>query len=223
MVSYWEMINRSIPNLPPTNSKVYIAVAGAGILWFAMFSPWTSPFVPFWPAMSCSAAALSISAFLTDISLRERLRKIAPRDALAGAALAAAFWALFWGCERIASSWFDFARPQIDSIYSLADGSSRWTVAAILLLLIGPAEEIFWRAFVQHNLSVACGRWRGFLITTLCYSLVHIWSFNLMLILAAAVIGSAWGLLYLFFPKRIGAIVISHALWDVAAFVLFPL
>jgi membrane protease YdiL (CAAX protease family) len=44
-----------------------------------------------------------------------------------------------------------------------------------------------------------------------------------MLLMAALVAGMAWGLLYRFFPERFTAIIISHALWDAAVFIWFPI
>ena len=59
-------------------------------------------------------------------------------------------------------------------------------------------------------------------VATLCYTLVHVWSGNLMLLFAAAACGFCWGLLYCLLPKRLPALILSHALWDAAAFVFFP-
>lgn len=86
-----------------------------------------------------------------------------------------------------------------------------------------PAEEIFWRGYIQKNLSLTWTPDRGFIITILIYSLVHLSKFNFMLIMAAAVAGFVWGLAYRFFPERLGAIIISHALWDCAVFIRFPI
>jgi len=44
-----------------------------------------------------------------------------------------------------------------------------------------------------------------------------------MLIMAAAVAGFIWGLGYRLFPERLGALIISHALWDCAVFIWFPI
>ena len=71
-------------------------------------------------------------------------------------------------------------------------------------------------------MSVRWGSWWGFVCSTLCYTAVHVWSGNLMLLLAAATCGCLWGFLYFLMPKRLPALIISHALWDVAAFVVFP-
>jgi membrane protease YdiL (CAAX protease family) len=51
---------------------------------------------------------------------------------------------------------------------------------------------------------------------------VHLPSGNFMLIMAAMVCGIVWGGLYWLMPKNLKAIIISHALWDAAAFVWLP-
>ena len=118
---------------------------------------------------------------------------------------------------------FNFARPQVDSIYGMKDGESQWLLTALMLFIIGPAEEIYWRGYVQQRLSDKWGANLGFIITTLVYTLVHVPSCNFMLVMAAMVAGAVWGLLYRLFPERFTAIIISHALWDVAVFIWFPI
>ena len=87
----------------------------------------------------------------------------------------------------------------------------------------GPAEEIFWRGYVQNALSKRWSPNVGFIVTTLVYALVHIWSFNFMLVMAALVVGAIWGLAYRLYPQKLGALIVSHAVWDVAVFVVFPI
>ena len=102
-------------------------------------------------------------------------------------------------------------------------GESPWLLSALMLLLIGPAEEIFWRGYVQRTLS---RRWTpnaGFVVTTLVYALVHAASCNFMLVMAALVAGVGWGGLYRLYPRRRWALIVSHAVWDVAVFVWFPI
>ena len=140
-----------------------------------------------------------------------------------GVVIAVALWGVFWVGDKLSQLMFDFARPQVDTIYGMKDGFSPWVLTALMLFLIGPAEEIFWRGYVQKNLSARWSANAGFVVTTLIYALVHAGSFNFMLIMAALVAGAAWGLLYRLFPERFTAIIISHALWDVAVFVWFPI
>lgn len=202
--------------------QVLFSICIAALLWFFMFSPYTCEWVNFWAAMSFSAFVLSILAgkfhpqWTLDVS-------IGWRTVCLGTFIAVLLWGVFWVGDKVASSLFTFARPEVDLIYSLKDGENKWLLSALLLILIGPAEEIFWRGYIQRVLS---DRWNpniGFGMTTLLYALVHIWSFNFMLVMAALVVGTAWGLLYRFYPKQLSAIILSHALWDVAVFVLFPI
>ncbi|MDR2016841.1 MAG: CPBP family intramembrane metalloprotease, partial [Burkholderiales bacterium] len=85
-------------------------------------------------------------------------------------------------------------------------------------------ETIFWQGFVQRNLMTRWGDLTGFAVTTLIYSLVHLWSFNVMLLMAAAVCGIFWGGLYMLLkPRNLWPLLISHAVWDVMVFILFPI
>jgi hypothetical protein len=102
-------------------------------------------------------------------------------------------------------------------------GSLSPTLLALLLLfVIGPAEEIFWRGYVQRTISNFRSPFFAFLVTTMCYTFIHLPSGNFMLIMAAMVCGIVWGGLYYLMPNRLSAIIISHALWDAAAFVWLP-
>ena len=107
-------------------------------------------------------------------------------------------------------------------IYGIKSDTSPTLIGLLLLLIIGPGEEIFWRGYVQRSLSERFSPNVGFAFATAAYTLIHVPSLNFMLIMAAMVCGIAWGGLYRLFPKHFTAIVVSHALWDAAAFVWFP-
>ena len=138
-------------------------------------------------------------------------------------AIAVALWLIFWVGDKVSQLLFDFARPQVDVIYGMKDGESPWLLTLLMLFIIGPAEEIYWRGYVQRTLSERINPNMGFLVTTAVYALVHAGSCNFMLTMAALVAGFVWGLLYRLFPQRFGAIILSHALWDVAVFIWFPI
>ncbi|MCL2344304.1 MAG: CPBP family intramembrane metalloprotease [Desulfobulbus sp.] len=202
-------------------------IATAAALWFVMFSPWTAPHLNFWWAMSFSALALivmsAIGGRMMGLDWRPQFR-LSGRAAAIGLFSAVALWGVFYLGNALSTLVFSFARPQIGAIYGLRDGSSHAWIALLLLFVIGPAETIFWQGFVQRTLMARQGDWRGFAVTTLIYSLVHLWSFNAMLVLAAAVCGAFWGGLYLLLkPRNLWPLLISHALWDVMVFILFPI
>ena len=202
--------------------KPLIGICIATVLWTIMFSPWTAPYVNFWVMMTCSGLTLTLYSTWASPGWWKDI-KVSFSDVAIGVALAAALWGVFWIGDRLSSMMFGFARPQVDMIYGMKEGENPLVLTLLMLFIIGPAEEIFWRGYIQKNLSARRNPNWGFIVTTLVYSLVHVSKFNFMLIMAAAVAGFIWGLAYRFFPERLGAIIISHALWDCAVFIWFPI
>ncbi len=202
--------------------KLIFTVLLAACLWTIMFSPLTAPHVNFWLMMTCSALILSGLSSLFNPDWWKRLQWTWG-NVLLGIVIAAALWGIFWVGDKVSSLLFDFARPQVNAIYGIKEGASPWLLSALMILLIGPAEEIFWRGYVQQKFSEKFGANAGFAVATLLYALVHVSSCNFMLIMAALVAGVVWGGLYRFFPDRFSAIVVSHAVWDAAVFLWFPI
>lgn len=207
--------------------RLTIAICVAAALWFYMFSPWTSGLTNFWITMAVSALILTSMALALQPAAMPKVEK--PLLQLAGGVLVALLlWGIFWVGDK-ASAWlFDFARPEVDNIYAMKTGLPQWVIALLLLLIIGPAEEFFWRGFVQRNMASVLGGARhpetmAFMVTAAVYALVHVWSFNFMLVMAALVAGCVWGFLYLVCPKSLPALIISHALWDALVFVWMPI
>ena len=207
--------------------RLVFAIVVAAVLWFVMFSPWTASHVNFWWAMTASACVLTAipvagsewrAATLSFSTLKDSWQ----RELVAGLLIAVVLWGVFWVGDKLSSLMFDFARPQVDTIYGMKSGMPAWLIGMLLLLVIGPAEEIFWRGYVQRRLSARWNANAALLVTTAVYTLVHLPSLNFMLVMAAMTCGLCWGLLYRFFPSHLPAIVVSHALWDAAAFVWFP-
>lgn len=229
------------------STKLIVSICVAFVLWTLMFSPWTAPYIPFWHAMTCSAVILTALAFLFGGNpLQAVVPSLTTKDWLVNIALgitiAVVLWGAFWVGDKVSQWMFPtFARPQVDTIYSMKDGSSPVALSLLLLLIVGPAEELFWRGYVQRtlmNMSLdakderkgarkSCQRLMITLLPALLaigiYAFIHIASLNFMLIMAALVCGVIWGGLYWLFPHRLPALVISHALWDAAVFIWFPI
>ncbi len=202
--------------------KLCFTLVVAAVLWAVMFSPQTMPLINFWEMMAGSALTLAVLAGLFDRSwLKESVWN--PQSLFLGIALAAALWGVFWTGDKVAAWLFDFARPQVDMIYGLKESTNPLFLTLLLLLVTGPAEEIFWRGYVQRTISHRWNPNAGFAITTAVYALVHAASCNFMLIMAALVAGIVWGGLYRLFPRRLPVLIVSHAVWDAAVFVWFPI
>jgi len=212
---------------------LYPLIATAAIFWFILFSPWTAALVNFWGGMAVAAGVLTVSsvwlAFREAPPLlggtawtRHEAFEFRPAYIWIGLTAAALLYGVFFLGDRISSLLFDFAKPQVAGIYGTKSQASPYVIGALLLLWIGPAEEIFWRGYVQRKLSAQLGEWKGLIVATLVYTLIHIWSFNFMLIMAALICGLFWALMYKHY-KSVWPGIISHAVWDVVIFVIWPI
>ncbi len=198
------------------------AIAVAAVLWSIMFSPLTAPHINFWITMTGSGLVLiGISHMLKDRWGGRRFN-LAWGEVALGIASAALLWGVFWVCNELSRMIFSFAGSQVSAIYDLRTGNNPWVVGVMLMVVIGPAEELFWRGTVQRAMEAKWGRTAAFFAATAAYTLVHIWSLNLMLIGAAAVCGGFWALIYAL-RRNLTAVLISHCLWDVAVFLIFPI
>lgn len=203
--------------------RIVIPLLVAAFLWFFMFSPWTGGIFNFWTAMSFSAIVLMNMAFALRPQWWVEDVKFDWKNLVGGVALAAVLWGIFWVGDKVSAWLFSFARPQVELIYGMKSGYSPWLLSLLLLLLTGPAEELFWRGYVQRTLSERWSPNAGFVCTSFFYALVHAPSCNFMLLMAALVAGVVWGGLYRLYPRRLSALVVSHALWDAAVFIWFPI
>lgn len=212
-----------------TSRNLFIAIIAAALLWFYMFSPWTTGLTNFWLTMSFAAIILTTLSLCFGGGFKSNFKVEKPLiQIVGGVVLAFALWGIFWIGDKAASWLFDFARPEVDLIYSMKDGFPSWCIATLLLLVIGPAEEFFWRGYVQKSFVKVCEKSKypadyAFLLTSVIYALVHVWSFNFMLVMAALVAGCVWGFIYRLCPKALPALIISHALWDALVFVIIPI
>lgn len=205
--------------------RLLVAVAVAAVLWFFMFSPWTGHLVNFWVCMSASAVVLTTLAITgSDSAVRDRISaKNIAVQLFAGIAIAFALWGVFWVGDKVSQLMFPFARPQVDDVYGMKEGTPPVLISLLLLFVIGPAEEYFWRGYVQKKISDLHGCNVALFATAAVYALVHIWSFNFMLVMAALVAGGVWGLIYKLKPSLLPALVVSHAVWDALVFVVLPI
>ncbi len=194
------------------------SVALAAVLWYLSFCLGGPSF---WVKISFSAAILATLAWWSQPKSDKQLICDLPTFML-GIVSAALLYAIFWTGQIISTFLFPFASHQIGSIYGLGDGFKAWQVALILFFITGPAEEIYWRGFLQKRLSRKFGPVNGFLAATALYTGVHLCTLNFMLIGAAAVAGVFWGLMYWRY-NNLAANIISHSVWTAVVFAVFPL
>jgi hypothetical protein len=179
----------------------------------------------FWWWMGANIVVLVAAGALLDrgylVSLRADSRAKAFRKMALGLASAAVLYGVFFIGNLAARALFSFAAGDIGRVYGFKAGVSTLRVVLLLALLIGPGEELFWRAWLQRRWQARLGRRAGFLAAAALYALVHAASGNLMLVLAAAVCGLFWGWIYMRTSSAL-LVAVSHIAWDLAVFAAFP-
>ena len=193
-------------------------VALAAVLWFVTFYlAWGI----FWVKIAFSAAILAgVSLWLG--SDRKQAYRINLKSLAIGLASAALLYFIFWLGKSLTTILFSFASHQIGAIYGKGEGTPTWVIILLLFFVTGPCEEIYWRGYLQRQLMNHLGGWKGWLLATILYAGVHLWSFNLMLIGAAGIAGAFWGAMYWRLGK-LGPVIISHSLWSSVIFAVFPM
>jgi uncharacterized protein len=144
-----------------------------------------------------------------------------PTKIALGLLTAAALHLFFIASNFLSRKWVPFAASNIAAVYDFKTGASPARLWMLMMFVIGPGEEIFWRGYLQRALSLRYGPMKGYFLATVLYAGVHLASGNVMLIIAALVCGCAWGWLYLRFGSML-LNVVSHTTWDVMVFLVFP-
>jgi uncharacterized protein len=172
----------------------------------------------FWVKIGLSV--LTVSSY----SIYWQKPKLSPRlsSIRIGLISAAVLYFLFYLGNALAGYIFSGAQQQVGGIYSLGDGTNKGLVFLLLFFITGPGEEIFWRGFLQDRLMKQRGDLPGYFLTTLIYAAVHVFSGNLILVLAALVAGAFWGALYLW-KRDLLVQIISHSFWSAFIFAVFPI
>jgi len=169
------------------------------------------PRARFWEHMTLTGFLLGTMALANDAELRRV--KFRERDVALGLVSAGGLYAIFQAGDRMARRLMPKGSQEIRDIYALRSLRPKAEIATRLATIIGPAEELFWRGFVQQRIGAPGA--------ALAYGGAHLVTGNATLIGAASVAGIYWGLL-----RAIGmsmpALITSHVAWDIWIFLLAP-
>jgi uncharacterized protein len=165
----------------------------------------------FWDRMTATGLTLGALALLADRDARRT--RIGPAEVAVGLATAAGLYGIFRVGDAVAREVMPRGDDEIGDIYALRSLRPKEELAARLALVIGPAEELFWRGFVQRR--------AGYLTAALLYGGAHVVTENATLVGAATVAGAYWGLLRTL-GLPLGALVVSHVAWDIWIFLIAP-
>ncbi|GAC1506860.1 MAG: hypothetical protein NVS2B16_01180 [Chloroflexota bacterium] len=210
------MFRRKRPNAPDLLPQAVAGVACAAAVWPAVFRHTRGNF---WARMTLASGALGLYALYVRPDLRRQRPE--PRDVIPGLASAVGLYAVFQVGDRMARRIMPAGEQDIEDVYRLRTLAPKPLIAALLVTVIAPSEEWFWRGLVQHAFAQRLGPFKGALAGMAAYGGVHFGSGNLTLTGAATVAGGYWGMQYAAVP-RLGPLLVSHILWDVWIFLVQP-
>src|SRR2546428_7889176 len=184
---------------------------GIGAAFAAFGLTFRGPRARFWDRMTATGLVLGGLALANDRDAR-RVR-VGPGEIALGLATAAGLYGIFRVGDTVAREVMPRGGEEIGDIYALRSLRPKEELAARLALVIGPAEELFWRGFVQRR--------AGYLTATALYGGAHIVTENATLIGAATIAGACWGLLRAIGVPP-GPPAVSHLAWDIWIFLVAP-
>jgi membrane protease YdiL (CAAX protease family) len=200
----------------PSDVLLPVSLAAAYVAFAITFR---GPKERFWQRMTRTGAVLGTLALAADPSLRRT--RIRARDVTMGLAAAAGLYGIFRVGDRAARRLMPKGGQEIDAVYGLRQLRPAGELAVRLGVIIGPAEELFWRGLVQRLAAKVHGRWQGAALTAGAYAGAHAVTGNLTLIGAAGVAGAYWSVLSAA-GLPMGALIVSHVAWDVWIFLIAP-
>jgi membrane protease YdiL (CAAX protease family) len=173
----------------------------------------------FWMRMSVGAGSLGLYAIRSRPELCEQAPR--PRDLLPGLLSALGLYGIFQVGDRLSRRIMPAGEEDIEAVYRLRTLAPRPLIAFLLVTVIGPSEELFWRGLVQEALIERFGPAKGTAAGAAAYGATHLVTGNLTLTGAATVAGGYWGAEYAR-RRRLGPLLVSHIVWDIWIFLVQP-
>ncbi|TKC18467.1 CPBP family intramembrane metalloprotease [Robertmurraya kyonggiensis] len=136
---------------------------------------------------------------------------------LSGVALFALFFIGSWLIQTLN---LPFAN-EITKLYKRLSPTMLWHYIVLLLVII-PGEEIFWRGFIQKRIQKGASTVTAVVVSSVLYTSAHFYSGSVMLPFAALVSGLFWGFLYAW-KKSLPLVIVSHLVFDLFLFIIYPL
>ncbi len=199
-------------------TKIFLVIPLTLILWFIIFI-W-QPF-SFWLLM-CIGIFCLVSYALIVSGDGVLPKKITRDDLIWGILSAIVLYLLFLIAFFIGKRLFPESQDKIQNIYILTKDLNQIYLILLLLFVIGPGEEIFWRGFMQKGLNNFYNPLSSYILTGVIYTLVHAITGNLALTAAAGLAGFFWGALYYYKPN-LTMLIISHTIWDILILIILPI
>lgn len=92
---------------------------------------------------------------------------------------------------------------------------------AVLILIIVPGEEIFWRGFIQKRLLKFISPASSVLLSAILYTIPLLFAHNILLIVSGIVGGLVWSWLY-YWKRSLTLVILSHLVFDIMLLIILP-
>ncbi len=117
--------------------------------------------IDFWWWLSANLVLLISIVFFMDRSWRQAIAQDMTANMLfkigLGVLSALLLYVVFFVGNFISRNIFTFAGSGIQDVYAFKMGVSKLRIALLMIFIIGPGEELFWRGFLQRNLQNNAG------------------------------------------------------------------
>jgi uncharacterized protein len=132
---------------------------------------------------------------------------------------------LLYGLFSLGTFLLDFVqipvKDDISRLYQIFSPNLFWHYLALMLIVV-PGEEIFWRGFILKKLLKNVNIWISIFISSIMYASVSLYAGEWILVLGSFVAGMIWAMLYAW-KKSIPLVIVSHLIFDLFIFILFPI
>jgi membrane protease YdiL (CAAX protease family) len=197
-------------------SMLLAAVALA--LWNGAFA--ISAHVGIWGPIAAAALALDALCLILDPGLR-RWRAPGGRVLAIGVAAAAVQIAATYSLFPIAARAWPGLTVGVADLYRLL-GAGAGALLAAPTALVAASEELVFRGTLQTWLSRSAPAWVSVLGAAVVYTLCHLASGEIVLLVLAFVCGAFWGALRAATGSLVPGI-LAHIAWDMAVLFVYPL
>ena len=154
----------------PTAGQVCGTLALAAFFWWVNFG---LHWVNFWIGMGTAASVLALLSFwFAGVPMKRT--EWTGRAVLIGLVSAVLLYAIFALGNTLSGWLFRFAPHQVSAIYDIRHEGSPLAMALVLLFITSPAEEVFWRGFIQRWFTHRFGGKAGWLLAVCVYAGVHV-------------------------------------------------
>lgn len=183
-----------------------------------LFITFANKVAVFWYLYTASMLFLiSYSIVMEKIDDEASTKRYLTYGIVSGIGLYLLFWTGNWLLSVLPGSF----EAKVAKAYKLFSPSIIWHYLVLIFILV-PGEEIFWRGFIQKRLMRYTHTWIAIFATSLLSASVFIYANNAAIMLAAFIGSVVWGLLYAW-KKSIPLLIISHLVFDFLLFIILPL